>query len=215
MSWPDPARRGRKMRHGERIEGFSQVPLGWSPLMRQWLALSTPHQDSEWQAATVSGDERVALSAVKAIRVEDLSSLDEHRTSTQGTSVWHDLRFRGGGELRFGVAEDGRIAALSVQGLSCRLQAGGVLVAVVPREQWWSNAGQAPRLAGPPRPQLSTAPCLLQPLHPAAPPRSPLRPLGLHTASAALPDQVRVPPSRARPSDRPGGLAGRFNPYSG
>ena len=97
------------------------APLGWSTTMKRWLAGTTGQTDSavRWMAAIDdgSGTSHVSLDEIRAVRVEDLSQVLEHRIARILSSTSHVVRFIGGGELRYAYNSRGQVIELSATGV--------------------------------------------------------------------------------------------------
>lgn len=97
------------------------APLGWSTTMKRWLAGTAGGADSavRWMAAIDdgSGASQVSLDEIRAVRVEDLSQVLEHRIVRIVGSTSHVLRFIGGGELRYAYNSRGQVIELSATGI--------------------------------------------------------------------------------------------------
>ena len=97
------------------------APLGWSTTMKRWLAGTTGRTDPavRWAAAIDdgSGISRVSLDEIRAVRVEDLSQVLDHRIARIMGSTSHVIRFIGGGELRYAYNSRGQVIELSATGV--------------------------------------------------------------------------------------------------
>lgn len=97
------------------------APLGWSTTMKRWLAGTTGRSDPavRWMAAIGDGDgtSQVSLDEIRAVRVEDLSQVLEHRIARIVGSTSHVIRFIGGGELRYAYNSRGQVIELSATGV--------------------------------------------------------------------------------------------------
>ena len=97
------------------------APLGWSMTMKRWLAGTTGQTDPavRWMAAIDdgSGISQISLDEIRAVRVEDLSQVLEHRIARILGSTSHVVRFIGGGELRYAYNSRGQVIELSASGV--------------------------------------------------------------------------------------------------
>lgn len=97
------------------------APLGWSTTMKRWLAGTTSRTDPavRWIAAIDdgSGMSQVSLDEIRAVRVEDLSQVLDHRIARIMGSTSHVIRFIGGGELRYAYNNRGQVIELSATGV--------------------------------------------------------------------------------------------------
>ncbi len=97
------------------------APMGWSTMMKRWLAGTTGRTDSavRWMAAIDdgSGISQVSLDEIRAVRVEDLSHVLEHRIARIMGSTSHVIRFIGGGELRYAYNSRGQVIELTATGI--------------------------------------------------------------------------------------------------
>lgn len=97
------------------------APLGWSTTMKRWLAGTSGRADSavRWMAAIEdgSGTSQVSLDEIRAVRVEDLSQVLDHRIARIMGSTSHVIRFIGGGELRYAYNNRGQVIELSATGI--------------------------------------------------------------------------------------------------
>ena len=97
------------------------APLGWSTTMKRWLAGTTGRADAavRWMAAIEdgSGTSQVSLDEIRAVRVEDLSQVLDHRIARIMGSTSHVIRFIGGGELRYAYNNRGQVIELSATGI--------------------------------------------------------------------------------------------------
>ena len=97
------------------------APLGWSTTMKRWLArtASRPDPAVRWTAMIDDGSaaSQVALDEIRAVRVEDLSQVLDHRIARIMGSTSHVIRFIGGGELRYAYNSRGQVIELSATGI--------------------------------------------------------------------------------------------------
>ena len=97
------------------------APPGWSTTMKRWLAGTAGRTDPavRWIAAIDdgSGTSQVSLDEIRAVRVEDLSQVLEHRIARIVGSTSHVIRFIGGGELRYAYNSRGQVIELSATGV--------------------------------------------------------------------------------------------------
>lgn len=97
------------------------APLGWSTTMKRWLAGTTGRTDPavRWMAAIEDGNgaAQVSLDEIRAVRVEDLSQVLDHRIARIMGSTSHVIRFIGGGELRYAYNSRGQVIELSATGI--------------------------------------------------------------------------------------------------
>ena len=97
------------------------APPGWSTTMKRWLAGASGRSDPavRWMAAIDdgSGMSQVSLDEIRAVRVEDLSQVLDHRIARIMGSTSHVIRFIGGGELRYAYNSRGQVIELSAVGV--------------------------------------------------------------------------------------------------
>ena len=97
------------------------APVGWSATMKRWLAGTTGRADPavRWMAAIDDGSStsQVSLNEIRAVRVEDLSQVLDHRIARIMGSTSHVIRFIGGGELRYAHNSRGQVIELSATGV--------------------------------------------------------------------------------------------------
>ena len=97
------------------------APIGWSATMKRWLARTTDQIDPavQWMAVIEdgSGTSQLSLDEIRAVRVEDLSQVLEHRIARIVGSTSHVIRFIGGGELRYAYNNRGQVIELSATGI--------------------------------------------------------------------------------------------------
>ena len=97
------------------------APQGWSTTMKRWLARTTNRVDPavRWIAVIDDGNgaSQVSLDEIRAVRVEDLSQVLEHRIAHIVGSTSHVVRFIGGGELRYAYNGRGQVIELSATGI--------------------------------------------------------------------------------------------------
>ena len=107
------------------------APLGWSTTMKRWLAGTAGRADSavRWMAAIDdgSGATQVSLDEIRAVRVEDLSQVLDHRIARSVGSTSHVIRFIGGGELRYAYNSRGQVIELSATGVKGAVSANRVV----------------------------------------------------------------------------------------
>ena len=107
------------------------APLGWSTTMKRWLAGTAGRADSavRWMAAIDdgSGATQVSLDEIRAVRVEDLSQVLDHRIARIVGSTSHVIRFIGGGELRYAYNSRGQVIELSATGVKGAVSANRVV----------------------------------------------------------------------------------------
>jgi hypothetical protein len=89
--------------------------------MKRWLAGTTGRTDPavRWMVAIEngSGASQVSLDEIRAVRVEDLSQVLDHRIARIMGSTSHVIRFIGGGELRYAYNSRGQVIELSATGI--------------------------------------------------------------------------------------------------
>lgn len=98
------------------------APTGWSTTMKRWLAGTTSRTDPaavRWIAVIDDGQgtSQVSLDEIRAVRVEDLSQVLDHRIARIVGSTSHVVRFIGGGELRYAYNSRGQVIELSANGV--------------------------------------------------------------------------------------------------
>ena len=97
------------------------APLGWSTTMKRWLAgtMGGTEPAVRWMAVINDGDgtSQVSLDEIRAVRVEDLSQVLDHRIARIMGSTSHVIRFIGGGELRYAYNSRGQVIELSATGI--------------------------------------------------------------------------------------------------
>lgn len=107
------------------------APSGWSMTMKRWLAGTTGQTDAavRWTAAIDDGcgTSYVSLDEIRAVRVEDLSQVLDHRIARIVGSTSHVIRFIGGGELRYAYNSRGQVIELSATGVKGAVSANRVV----------------------------------------------------------------------------------------
>jgi hypothetical protein len=107
------------------------APLGWSATMKRWLARTASQTDPavRWIAVIDDGNgtSQVSLDEIRAVRVEDLSQVLEHRIARIVGSTSHVIRFIGGGELRCAYNSRGQVIELSATGIKGALSPGRIV----------------------------------------------------------------------------------------
>lgn len=107
------------------------APLGWSTTMKRWLARTTSQMDPavRWIAVIDDGNgtSQVSLDEIRAVRVEDLSQVLEHRIARIVGSTSHVIRFIGGGELRYAYNNRGEVIELSATGIRGAVSPGRIV----------------------------------------------------------------------------------------
>ena len=96
------------------------APAGWSGTMRRWLAASQPAEQALLMVASLDDGDRTVqmpLDEIRAVQVEDLAQVLDHRIARIMGSTSHVLRFVGGGELRYVYNSRGRVIELSSTGV--------------------------------------------------------------------------------------------------
>jgi hypothetical protein len=97
------------------------APPGWSTTMKRWLARTTSRLDPavRWIAVIDDGHgpSQVSLDEIRAVRVEDLSQVLDHRIACVAGSTSHVIRFIGGGELRYACNDRGQVIELTATGI--------------------------------------------------------------------------------------------------
>ena len=96
------------------------APAGWSGTMRRWLAAIQPAEPALRMLATVDDGHRTAqipLDEVRAIQVDDLAQVLDHRIARIMGSTSHVVRFIGGGELHYVYNSRGQVIELSSSGV--------------------------------------------------------------------------------------------------
>ena len=97
------------------------APPGWSTTMKRWLAGAADRADTavRWTAAIDDGNctSQVSLDEIRAVRVEDLSQVLDHRIARIMGSTSHVIRFIGGGELRYAYNSRGQVIELTAKGV--------------------------------------------------------------------------------------------------
>ena len=107
------------------------APPGWSSTMKRWLAQTANRMDPavRWMAVIEdgSGTCQLSLDEIRAVRVEDLSQVLEHRIARIVGSTSHVIRFIGGGELRYAYNNRGQVIELSATGIKGEVSPGRVV----------------------------------------------------------------------------------------
>jgi hypothetical protein len=107
------------------------APLGWSTTMKRWLAQTASQMDPavRWIAVIDDGNgaSQVSLDEIRAVRVEDLSQVLDHRIARIMGSTSHVIRFIGGGELRYAYNSRGQVIELSATGVKGAVSPGRVV----------------------------------------------------------------------------------------
>lgn len=107
------------------------APMGWSTTMKRWLAQTASQVDPavRWIAVIDDGNgsSQVSLDDIRAVRVEDLSQVLDHRIARIMGSTSHVIRFIGGGELRYAYNSRGQVIELSATGVKGAVSPGRVV----------------------------------------------------------------------------------------
>jgi hypothetical protein len=107
------------------------APLGWSTTMKRWLAQTASQMDPavRWIAVIDDGNgaSQVSLDEIRAVRVEDLAQVLDHRIARIMGSTSHVIRFIGGGELRYAYNSRGQVIELSATGVKGAVSPGRVV----------------------------------------------------------------------------------------
>ena len=96
------------------------APAGWSGTMRRWLAAIQPAEPALRMVASVGDGHRtvqVPLDEIRAVQVDDLAQVLDHRIARFMGSTSHVVRFVGGGELRYACNSGGQVIELSSAGV--------------------------------------------------------------------------------------------------
>jgi hypothetical protein len=96
------------------------APAGWSRTMRRWLAAIQPAEPALRMVASVGDGHRTAqfpLDEIRAVQVDDLAQVLDHRIARIMGSTSHVVRFVGGGVLRYVCNSRGQVIELSSSGV--------------------------------------------------------------------------------------------------
>ena len=96
------------------------APTGWSRTMRRWLAAIQPAEPALRMVASVDDGHRtvqIPLDEIRAVQVDDLAQVLDHRIARIMGSTSHVVRFIGGGELRYVYNSRGQVIELSSTGI--------------------------------------------------------------------------------------------------
>jgi hypothetical protein len=88
--------------------------------MRRWLAAMQPGEPALRMVASVDDGHRtvqIPLDEIRAVRVDDLAQVMDHRIARIMGSASHVVRFVGGGELRYVYNSRGQVIELSSTGV--------------------------------------------------------------------------------------------------
>ena len=88
--------------------------------MRRWLAAIQPAEPALRMVASVDDGHRIVqipLDEIRAVQVDDLAQVLQHRIARIIGSTSHVLRFVGGGELRYAYNSRGQVIELSSSGV--------------------------------------------------------------------------------------------------
>ena len=95
-------------------------PAGWSGTMRRWLAAVQPAEPALRMVASLGEGNRtlqIPLDEIRAVQVDDLAQVLDHRIAPSMGSTSHVVRFVGGGELRYVYNSRGQVIELSSGGV--------------------------------------------------------------------------------------------------
>jgi hypothetical protein len=101
-------------------ENRPAAPTGWSRTMRRWLAAHPPAEPALRMVASVDDGHRtvqIPLDEIRAVRVDDLAQVLDHRIARIMGSTSHVVRFVGGDELRYVYNSRGQVIELSSTGV--------------------------------------------------------------------------------------------------
>ncbi len=88
--------------------------------MRRWLAAIQPAEPALRMVASLDESHRTAqipLDEIRAVQVDDLAQVLDHRIARIMGSTSHVVRFIGGGELRYVYNSRGQVIELSSSGV--------------------------------------------------------------------------------------------------
>jgi hypothetical protein len=112
-------------------DAWLPAPRGWSATMKRWLASSTERLEPaiRWTAPIDDGHGpcQICLDEIRAVGVEDLAQIVEHRIDRLPGRTVHWLRFVGGGELRYAVDGRGQVVTLCATGIRGSVSPGRIL----------------------------------------------------------------------------------------
>ena len=105
-------------------ENRPAAPAGWSGTMRRWLAAIQPAEPALRMLTTVDDGHRTAqipLDEIRAVQVDDLAQVLDHRIARIMGSTSHVVRFVCGGELRYVYNSRGQVIELFSTGVRASL----------------------------------------------------------------------------------------------
>ena len=89
-------------------------------MMRRWLAAIQPAEPALRTVASLDEGHRtvqIPLDEIRAVQVDDLAQVLDHRIARIMSSTSHVVRFIGGGELRYVYNRRGQVIDLSSSGV--------------------------------------------------------------------------------------------------
>ena len=98
--------------------------------MRRWLAAIQPAEPALRMVASVDDGHRtvqIPLDEIRAVQVDDLAQVLDHRIARIMGSTSHVLQFVGGGELRYVYNSRGQVIELSSTGVHALVSAERVM----------------------------------------------------------------------------------------
>jgi hypothetical protein len=101
-------------------ENGPAAPTGWSRTMRRWLAAIQPAEPALRMVASLDEGYRtvqIPLDEIRAVQLDDLAQVLDHRIARIMGSTSHVVRFIGGGELRHVYNSRGQVIELSSSGV--------------------------------------------------------------------------------------------------
>ena len=99
-------------------------PAGWSGTMRRWLAAIQPAEPALRVVASLDEGHRtvqIPLDEIRAVQVDDLAQVLDHRIARILGNTSHAVQFVGGGELRYVYNSRSQVIELSSSGVRASL----------------------------------------------------------------------------------------------
>ena len=116
-------------------ENRPAAPAGWSRTMRRWLAALQPAEQALRMVASLDDGHRtvqVPLDEIRAVQVDDLAQVADHRIARIMGSTSHVIRFVRDGELRYVYNSRGQVIELSAAGVHASVSPERVVVFSAP-----------------------------------------------------------------------------------
>ena len=103
--------------------------------MRRWLATTQPAEQALRMVASLDEGHRtmqIPLDEIRAVQVDDLAQVLDHRIARTMGITSHVVRFMGGGELRYVYNSRGQVIELSSTGVHASVSAERVVMFSAP-----------------------------------------------------------------------------------